>query len=88
MNTVASNYDELHDIFNNIIVRPTMDDETIRLAEEPDVSHRAKRWLLNPRQAYRALYDAIHDSMLTQITQCFQHLDRLGFSKLLDEAKF
>ena len=32
--------------------------------EDPDVSHRAKRRLLNPRQAYRALYDAIHDSML------------------------
>ena len=56
--------------------------------EDPDVSHRAKRRLLNPRQAYRALYDAIHDSMLTQITQRFQHLDRLGFSELLDEAKF
>ncbi|KAK0151974.1 Zinc finger MYM-type protein 1 [Merluccius polli] len=162
VNTVASNYDELHDIFENIIVRPTMDDETIRLAdglrckmeefefvfflftfeqlfahtdvvfdilqhksmdiafckrrienllqiidelkvesvfdkiytraatqtENPDASHRAKRRLLNPRQAYRALYDAIHDSMLTQITQRFQHLDRLGFSELLDEAKF
>ena len=30
VNTVASNYDELHDIFENITVRPTMDDETIR----------------------------------------------------------
>ena len=26
--------------------------------------------------------------MLTQLTQRFQHLDRLGFSELLDEAKF
>ena len=33
VNAFASNYDELHDIFENIIALPTMDDETIRLAD-------------------------------------------------------
>lgn len=162
VNTVASNYDELLQIFENITERPMMDDETIRLAdglrskmqefefafllftfeqlfshtdvvfdilqhksmdvafckrrienllqildelkvqsafdkiyaraasltEDPDLSHRVKRRLLNPRQSYRALYDSIHDNLRTQITQRFQHLDRLRFMELLDAAKF
>ena len=163
VNTVASNYDKLVEIFDHFVDHPSMDDETIRLADglrgkledfefvfllftfeqlfshtdvvfdilqhksmdvsycrlriesllriveelklestfvqiyqravavdDPELFHRRKRrqGQSDLRQAYRRLYDSIHDSIITQITQRFQHLERLKFMELLNVDKF
>ena len=57
---------------------------------DPELFHRRKtrQGQSDSRQAYRRLYDSIHDSIITQITQRFQHLECLRFMELLNVDKF
>ncbi|KAL2083806.1 hypothetical protein ACEWY4_021579 [Coilia grayii] len=70
--------------FNKIYSRAAM------LTQDPELAHRRKRrqGQQDQHEVYKTLYDSIHDSVRTQITQRFQHLRRLQFMELLNKEKF
>ncbi|XP_030635036.1 uncharacterized protein LOC115816208 [Chanos chanos] len=59
------------------------------VTEDPELAHSRKRrqGQQDQRQVYKTLYDSIHDNIRAQVTQRFQHLDRLHFMELLDFEK-